>query len=73
VASQQLDIDPAQIEALAARQHGNRNLADFGSGEDELHMLGRLLQRLWQGVERLRRQHVTLVNDEDFEAGAGGR
>ena len=39
-------IDAAQVEALAAREDGDRHLADLGRGEDELHMLGRLLERL---------------------------
>ena len=41
----------AQIESLAARQHGDRHLADFRGGEDELHMFRRLFQRLQQRVE----------------------
>jgi hypothetical protein len=47
-----LGLDPAQVEALAARQHRDRHLADLGGGEDELHMRGRFLQRLQQRVER---------------------
>ena len=39
-------IEPAQIEALAARQDGDRDLADFGGREDELGVRRRLLQRL---------------------------
>ena len=33
---QQRGLDPAQIEALAARQHRDRHFADFGGGEHEL-------------------------------------
>ncbi len=60
--------DAAQIEALAARQNSDRNLADFGGGEDELHVLRRLFERLQQAVERLRREHVHFVDDIDFVA-----
>ena len=58
-----------QVEALAARQHRHRHLARLGGGEDELHMLGRLLERLEQAVEGLLRQHVHLVDDVDLVAG----
>ena len=44
-------LDAAQVEALAARQHRHRHLADLGGGEDELHMRRRLFQRLQQRVE----------------------
>ena len=66
-------FDAAQIEALAARQHRHRHFADFGGGEDELHMRRRLFQRLEQAVERLLRQHVHFVDDVDLVARAGGR
>ena len=57
-----------QVEALAARQHGDRDLADFGRRENELHMRRRLLERLQQAVEGLRRQHVDFVDDVDLVA-----
>ena len=63
------DLDALQVEALAARQHRHRHLARLGGGEDELHMLGRLLQRLEQAVEGLLREHVHLVDDVDLVAG----
>src|SRR5207302_785308 len=50
---QQTGIDPTQIEALAARQNGDGNLADFRGGEDELGVRRRLFQGLEQGVEGL--------------------
>ena len=62
-------LDPAQVEALAARQDGDRDLADLGGGEDELRVRRRLLQRLQEGVERLLREHVDLVDDVDLVAG----
>jgi hypothetical protein len=61
-------LDPAQVEALAARQHGDRDLADFRGGEDEDHVLRRLLQGLQQAVEGLPREHVDLVDDVDLGA-----
>jgi hypothetical protein len=66
---QQPGLDPAQIEALAARQHRDRHLADFRGGEDELHMLRRLFQRLQQRIEGLLGQHVHFVDDVDLVAG----
>ena len=66
---QAVGVDAAQIEALAARQDGDRDLPDLGGGEDELHMLGRLFQRLQQAVEGLRGEHVHLVDDVDLVAG----
>ena len=67
---QQRGIDAAQIEALAARQHRHRHLADFGGGEDELGVRRRLFQRLEQRVERGARQHVHFVEDIDLVARA---
>ena len=65
---QQLGVDAPEVEALAARQHGDRHLADLGGGEDELHMRRRLLERLQKAVEGLRRQHVHFVDDVDLVA-----
>ena len=65
-------LDAAQIEALAARQHRHRDLADLGRGEDELHMLRRFLERLQQPVEGRAREHVHLVEDIDLVARGDG-
>ena len=65
-------LDALQIEALTARQHRHRHFAHLGGGEDELHMLGRLFQRLEQTVEGLLRQHMHLVDDVDLVAGGVG-
>ena len=62
------DAHAAQVEALAARQHGDRHLAEFGGGEHELHVRRRFLQRLQQGVEGVARQHVDFVDDEHLGA-----
>ena len=61
-------IDTAQVEALAARQHRDRHLADLGGGEHELHVRRRLFQRLQQRVERRAREHVHFVEDIDLVA-----
>ena len=61
-------LDAPQLEALAARQDGDRDLADLGGGEDELRVRRRLLDRLQQGVPRLGREHVHLVQDVDLVA-----
>ena len=44
------------------------DLLGLGRGEDELHVLRRLLDDLQQGVEALRRHHVRLVDDVDLVA-----
>ena len=64
-------FDAAQIEALAARQHRHRHLADFGGSEDELHMRRRFLQRFEQTIEGLLGQHMHFVDDVDLGARAG--
>jgi hypothetical protein len=38
-AHQHVGLDPAEIETLAARQHRDRDFADFGGGEHELGVL----------------------------------
>ena len=65
---EQAGVDAPQIEALAARQDGDRDLADFGGGKNELGVRRRLFQRLEQRVERLRREHVHFVEDVDLVA-----
>ncbi|VUD69780.1 hypothetical protein MET9862_00338 [Methylobacterium symbioticum] len=65
-------LDAAQVEALAAREDRDRDLADLGGGEHELGVRRRLLQGLQEGVERLLREHVDLVHDVDLVAGRDG-
>ena len=67
---QHAGFDPPQIEALAARQHRDRHLADLGRREDELGVRGWLFEGLEQRVERRRGQHVHFVEDVDFVARA---
>ena len=64
--------DVAEIIALAAGKDRGREFFRLGGGEDEFHMLRRLFQRFQQGVERLLREHVDFVDDEDFEPPADG-
>ena len=61
-----------EVEPHAAAEDRHRHLADFGGGEDELHMRGRFFQRLQQRVEGGGRQHVHFVDDIDFEPRRGG-
>ena len=72
-AHQHVGLDAAQVKTLAARQHRDRHLADFGGGEHEFGVLRRLFQRLQEGVERRRREHVDFVDDVDLVARAGRR
>ena len=44
----------------------------LGGAEDELDVLGRLFERLQQGVECLAGEHVDFVDDVDFEARPAG-
>ncbi len=62
------EVDPAQVVALAARQHRGEDLVGIRGGEDELGVRRRLLQRLQQRIEGVRREHVDLVDDVDLEA-----
>ncbi len=62
------NVDAPEVEALAARQHRHRNLADFGGRENELHMPRRLFERLEERVERALREHVHFVDDEHLGA-----
>ena len=71
VARQRVAVHPPQVEALAARQHRDRDLADLGRGEDELGVRRRLLERLQQRVEGLVGQHVDFVEDVDLVARRG--
>ena len=60
--------DAAEVVALAAGEDGVRELVRLGGREDELHVPGRLLERLEQRVERRPREHVHLVDDVDLVA-----
>jgi hypothetical protein len=64
-----LGVDASEIEALAARQNRHRNLANLSRGENELRVRRRFFERLQEGVEGARREHVDLVHDVDLVAG----
>ena len=65
--------DGAEVEALHAREDGLENLLRVGRAHDEDDVLGRLFQRLEQGVEGRRGQHVDLVDDIDLVVAADRR
>ncbi len=65
---QHVDADAPEVEALAARQDGDRQLVNLGRRENELHMRRWFLERLQQPVERGLRQHVDFVDDVDLVA-----
>ena len=60
--------DAAELVALAARKHRGRDLVHLGGRQDENGMRRRLFQRLQQGVEGCRGEHVDFVDDVDFVA-----
>ena len=51
---------------VGTRTDGADHLVRLGGGEDELDVRRRLLQRLEEGIERRRRQHVDFIDDKDF-------
>ena len=57
---------------VGARTNGADHLVWLGGGEDEHHMLRRLLHDFQQRVEALRRDHVGFVENENLVAVAGG-
>ena len=56
---------------VRAGTDGTDHLVGLGGRENELDVLWRLFDDLEQGVEPLRRHHVSLVEDENLEAIAG--
>ena len=62
------EIDPLEIEADAARTHGDRHLVDFGGREHEFYVRRRLFQGLQEAVEGLLGEHVHFVDDVDLGA-----
>ena len=61
-----------EVEPLAPREDRDRDLVRLGGAEDELHVLGRLFERLQQGVEGLAGEHVDFVDDVDLEPRTAG-
>jgi len=64
--------DAAEVETLAAAEHGGGDFVRLGGGQDEARMRRRLLERLEQRVEGRIAQHVHFVNDVDFVAAFTG-
>ena len=62
-----------EVELQAARQHRHRQLLRIGGREQELDVRRRLLERLQQRVEGVRRQHVHFVDEVDLVAAARRR
>ena len=58
---------------MGTRPDRAEHLFRLGGGEDELHVVRRLLDELEQRVEAGRRDHVRLVDDVDLVAAAGRR
>ena len=56
-----------QIKLQAARQNGDRDFLRIGGRQYELHMRGRLFQRLQHRIEGGLRQHVDFVDDIHLE------
>ena len=65
--------DQPERVVVRPRADGRDDLLGLGGGEDELQVLGRLLDQLEQGVEALRADHVRLVDDVDLEPAAHRR
>ena len=61
-----------ESKALAAGENGGRHLVQLRGGQNEHQMLRRLLQSFQQSVERLRGQHMHLVDDIHAAAQHGG-
>ena len=55
--------DAVEVEALAPGQDGGGQLVDFGRGQHELDVFGRLFEGLQQRVEGAGGEHVDLVDD----------
>ncbi len=71
VVGQLLRRDEAEGVVVGAAADRPDDLVRLGRREDELHVLGRLLDDLEQGVEALRRHHVRLVDDVDLVPALG--
>ena len=67
-----VQLDGVEAEVLAARADGLGNVLGLGGGHHEDDVLGRLFQRLQQGVEGGVGDLVGFVEDVDLVAVAGG-
>ena len=57
-----------EVVPLASRDDGERDLVDFGCGEDEDGVAGRLFEGLQERVECRLGEHVDFVDDVDLVA-----
>ena len=62
-----------KVVYLATAQNGGQNLMFLGSGQNEYHVCGWLLECLQECVERCCRQHVNLVDDKHLVLAKLGR
>ena len=60
--------DSGEVVALAAGKNGDRNLVRLGGREEELDVSGGFFQRLQEGVEGPRGEHVDFINVVDLES-----
>ena len=58
---------------MRPRSNSGEDLVRVGRGEDEAHVLGRLLDQLQQGIKPGRGNHVSFVDDVDLVARRCGR
>ena len=65
--------DASEVETLATRMNGLRDLLRVRCGQNEHDVTRRLLKRFEQRVERRRGEHVNLVDDVDLVTAAGWR
>ena len=57
------NADAIEIVGLAAGEDGREDFVLLGGGEDENGVCRRFLEGLQEGIERLRREHVDLIDD----------
>ncbi len=55
-----------ELEMLAARENSGQDLMWFGCRQAKDHVLGRLLERLEQSIERRSGEHVHFVDHIDL-------
>ena len=60
-----------EIETLATREDGFRNLLRIGGTENEHHMAGRFFDGFQKCIEGRRREHVNLVDDVNLPSTSG--
>jgi hypothetical protein len=63
-----IERGPLEVETLAAIDDRRHHLVGLGGGQHERCVRRRLLERLQEGVPRLPREHVRLVEDVDLPA-----